>query len=169
MIVATLVMIGIALLVPWRLAQVNLRDDHAATDFLSAAASTLEPGSLVISSADAETFALWYGEWGGVKQWADEAQLGDATQGIGRTAEGSGPLAQADPDLILVNYALYQFVWYRKLMHDLYPEVPKLGASFAEVIEANRSLRPIYFTELLPELPSTELIPVGIFWRLQTP
>jgi hypothetical protein len=150
-LVATLALIAIVALTAWRLPQLDLRHDHEAQDFLNAAATTLEPGSLVISSADAQTFALWYGQWA------------DGTAGAGDT------LAQAVPDLIFVNHALYQFGWYRNLMHDVYPEVPKLGATFAELIEANRSLRPIYTTEPLPELPPAELIPAGFFWRLHTP
>jgi hypothetical protein len=150
-----LAMIGIVVLTLWRLPQLDLRNDHAAQDYLNAAATTLEAGSLVISSADAPTFALWYGEWG-------------------NHVKDGGTLAQALPDLVFVNHALYQFGWYRNLLHDLYPEVPMMGASFAELIAANRSLRPIYFTEppnqLAPdEISAAEWIPVGAFWRLKRP
>ena len=123
----------------------NLRNDQDARVFLDAAKTTLVAGSIVVSSADAPTFALWYGQW------------------------GSGELAQTVPDLVIVNYALYQFGWYRELMHDLYPDVPMIGAPFAEMLAANRSLRPIYLVEALPEVPAAELTPAGIFWRLKAP
>jgi hypothetical protein len=143
--VSILAAIGLIVLIGWRLPQLDLRHDHEAQDFLNAAATTLEPDSLVISSADAATFALWYGEW------------------------GSGSLAQTVPNLVFVNFALYQFGWYRDLMHDLYPDVPSMGASFDELIAANRSLRPIYLTEPLPDVPAAALTPVGIFWRVNRP
>jgi hypothetical protein len=144
-IVATLAVVGIIVLIPWRMGQLDLHDDSDARDFLDAAVTTLEPGSLVISSADAQTFALWYGQW------------------------GSGTLAQAVPNLVLVNHALYQFDWYRQLVHDLYPEIPSMGTTIAALIAANRSLRPIYITEPLPELPPDTVTPEGIFWRVNAP
>jgi hypothetical protein len=147
--VGLVVLIGLMTLTLWRFPQLDLRADREAEDFLSAATLTLQPNSLVISSADAETFALWYGEW------------------------GSGTLAEAVPDLILINYALYQFGWYRQLMHDLYPEVPGMGEAFETLIAANRALRPIYLAEYpampLPVFPSDQLTPEGIFWRLTMP
>jgi hypothetical protein len=144
-IVVMLPAVGLLSLIPFRLAPLDLRHDRAATDFVHAAAQILEPGSLVISTADAPTFALWYGQW------------------------GSGTLAQAVPDLVFVNHALYQFGWYRDLMHDLYPEVPNMGTTIADLIAANRRLRPIYLTEPLPELPVDTLTPIGAFWHLEVP
>jgi hypothetical protein len=152
-IVAGVTLAAIVALTLWRLPQLDLRHDRAAQDFLDNAALTLEAGSLVISSDDAPTFALWYGQWGSFEGSLDES---------------SGPLAQAVPDLIIVNHALYQFGWYRDLMHDLYPEIPMMGASFAELIAANRPLRPIFLTEPLSEVPAAELTPAGAFWRLNT-
>jgi hypothetical protein len=144
-VVIMLPVIGLLFLIPSRLPQIDLRNDQAARDFIDAAVQTLEPGSLVISSADAPTFALWYAQW------------------------GSGTLAQAVPDLVFVNHALYQFGWYRDLMHDLYPEVPNIGTTMADLIEANRRLRPIYLTEPLPELPVDTLTRIGPFWHLKSP
>ena len=154
-LVVIVALVGVVTLSAWRLPQLDLRTDREARDFLSSAAATLEPGSLVISSADAETFALWYGAW------------------------GSGTLLETVPDLVFVNYALYQFGWYRLLVHDLYPDVPNMGADFADLIAANRKMRPIYFTEPLPEyfseilapetLPSETLTAETVFWRLNSP
>jgi hypothetical protein len=143
--VASLILAGLVWLGLWRLPQIDIRGDQDAQHFLDAATTTLEAGSLVISSADAPTFALWYGQW------------------------GSGELAQEAPDLIIVNYALYQFGWYRDLMHDLYADIPMMGAPFADLLAANRSLRPIYLVEALPEVPTAILTPAGVFWRLEPP
>ena len=148
-LVTTFALLALVVLVNWRLPQYDLRHDQEAQTFLNAAATTLEPGSLVISNADATTFALWYGQWGS-------------------SFAGDGTLVQAVPDLVLVNYALYQFGWYRNLLHDLYPEVPKIDASIVELIEANRGLRPIYLTEPLPEVAEREVTQTGIFWRMNT-
>ena len=150
-LLATLALLALVILLSSRLPQFDLRDDHEAQAFLDAAATTLKPGSVVISVADAHTFALWYGQWG---------------SNLGGKIEGDDTLAQAVPDLVLVNYALYQFGWYRDLLHDQYPELLKIDATFAEFVAANRAVRPIYFTEQLPEIPQTELMQTGVFWRL---
>ncbi len=120
-----------------RLPQVDLRQDHAARDFLTAA-TTLPADALVVSSGDAETFALWYGAWGG------------------------GGLAEHE--LVLVNSALYQFGWYRRLMHDVYPNVPKMGADWQELIVANQPLRPIFYVDP-PPVADGEFAAEGRFWR----
>lgn len=134
---------GIVLLtlVALRLPAISLRDDQEARVYLAESAAALEPGSLILSSADAATFALWYGQW------------------------GSGALAAQTPDLVMVNYALYQFGWYRNLMHDLYPNVPGMGEPLATLLAANAAQRPIFVTEPLPGLPPAELTPVGPLWR----
>lgn len=149
---AGLCIVAIAAATLWRFPTFDLRNDRAAQEFLDAAMTTLEPGSLVVSSADAPTFALWYGQW------------------------GSGELAERVPDLILVNHALYQFGWYRNLMHDHYQayypgenQLPPFDASFEKFLSANRLVRPVYFAEQLPVVPAAELTPVGIFWRLDPP
>jgi hypothetical protein len=157
-LLATAALIGVVTLLFWRFPQNDLRQDHEAQDFLKAAASTFSPGSLIISSADAPTFALWYGQWGsGLINAKDEG------------GTGNGTLAQTVPGLVFVNFALYQFDWYRNLMHDLYPTIPNMGASFDQLIESNRSVRPIYFTERLSDTPLIEMTPVGKFWRLDPP
>lgn len=148
-VIAAATLIGLVALTIWRFPQLDLRHDNEAQEFLKAA-STLEANSLVISSADAPTFALWYGAWG--------TSIEDRDTG-----------AEALQDLVIVNHALYQFGWYRDLLHDLYPWVPSMGAPFPELIAANRSLRPIYLTEALPEVPASDLEPAGPFWRLAAP
>jgi hypothetical protein len=134
-------LIGLAL---WRGPALSLRHDDEATRYLAAVSAVLPPGSLVISSADAPTFALWYGAWGG------------------------GKLAQSAPDTIFLNAALFEFGWYRRLMHDLYPQAVAPGATLPQIIAANRQHRPVFFTE--PELASgAELVPVGPLWQWVDP
>ena len=126
----------------WRLPALSLRDDREATQFLTAAAQAIPSHSVVISGADAPTFALWYGAWAG------------------------GELDVAGQDLVLLNADLLQFGWYRRLMHDLYPAVVAPGASLEEVVATNRELRPILVTE--PELvPGRAVTPAGPLWRLE--
>lgn len=117
---------GIALLLlialPVRWGNTSLRGDHTARDFVRTAAATIEPGAIVISSRDNETFALWYGTW------------------------ASGEIARAAPGIVLVNEALYQFDWYARLQQTLHPDVAGAGTSADALIEANRGLRPIFVT-----------------------
>ncbi|HXF64425.1 MAG TPA: DUF2723 domain-containing protein [Caldilineaceae bacterium] len=140
-LVALLILAAIGGLAVWRLPSISLHHDGEAETFLSAAAATFEPRSLVISNGDAETFALWYGVW------------------------GSKTLAAQVPELVLVNVSLYQFEWYHRLLGDLYPGLPGVGRPFDELLAANRALRPIYTTEPLPEL-ADRWTPQGRFWRL---
>jgi hypothetical protein len=143
-LIAALAIAGFGGLVAWRLPALTLRHDAEAEQYLAAAAATLEPGSLVLISADAETFALWYGVW------------------------GSGVLAAQVPDLVLVNASLNQFDWYRRLLVATYPDVPGIGQSITGLIAANQSDRPIYATEPLPELAGV-LEAEGLFWRFSPP
>lgn len=131
-------LIGVAAL---RLPEMSLRHDRAAQDFLTQAAATLEPNSLVISRSDAQTFALWYGVWGS-----------DALDGV--------------PGLVLINDALYHFDWYRRLLADLYPQVPGIGGPFNDLLRANAALRPIFLAEPLTDLPGAHRA-AGPFWRLE--
>jgi hypothetical protein len=131
------VVTGLILLMAYRLPQLDLRQDHAAEDFL-AAATTLPSGALVVSAGDAETFALWYGVWGG--------------GGLG------------DRDLVVVNSLLYQFGWYRRLMQDVYPDVPHMGARWPVMLEANQPLRPILYVEP-PPAADGDFAVAGRFWR----
>lgn len=132
--------IGVSL---YRLPAISLRQDDKAIRFVQGVSAVLEPGSLVFSSADAETFGLWYGTW------------------------ASGEIAAAAPDLILVNVALYQFEWYRNLLPRLYPDLPGTGtARVADILVTNRGQRPIFFTEQIGPADPEELEKVGPIWRL---
>jgi hypothetical protein len=130
------------ILTGFRFSHYSLRMDREATDYLGELAQTLEPGSLIFSSADAETFTLWYGVY------------------------ASGELREAAPDSALINVALYQFPWYRKLVADLYPDLPGVGGTTVDsILAANVGRRPIYFTEVVAPATQEQLTPTGSFWQ----
>jgi hypothetical protein len=133
---------GVVLLfITLRFPAISLRQEMEAQKFLASAQAIIEPSSIVISDADAETFALWYGAW------------------------ASGDLLQRAPGIVLVNYSLYQFPWYRRLLRDLYPAVPGVGDSVEQLISLNQHNRPIFFSEKLPWASAEQLQPAGNLWR----
>ena len=132
---------GVVILTAVRLPTMSLRQDNQARAFLNGVITAVEPGSLLISSADQETFAIWYGAW------------------------GSGELLRLEPPPIFVNYALLQFPWYRRQLAGQYPNIPGLDQSLEQVITANAGIRPIYFSEQLSVVPAERLEPVGPIWR----
>lgn len=141
---ASVTLIGLIILVGWRWSTVSASHDLRAEIFLQETLATLEPGSIVVSSADAETFALWYGAW------------------------GSGELLERYPDTVLINYALYQFPWYRRLLQAHYPEVVGQSSSVEEVLAANGD-HPIYFSEQFSFWPPEQLEAAGPIWRYVVP
>ena len=128
-------------LIVWRIPSMSLQMESEAQAFLDDAAARIEPGSIVISGNDAETFALWYGAW------------------------GSGVLHRTEPQPILINYALLQFDWYRRSTAGLYPEVPGIEQSLTEILAENEQSRPIYFSEDLSTVTGRKLEPFGKLWR----
>lgn len=135
------VVMGLVGLTIWRWSTVSARVDLRAQTFLTETIAVLEPQSIVISSADAETFALWYGAW------------------------GSGELLAKHPDTVLINYALYQFDWYRRLVRELYPEVVGQSDSVEEILAAQGKTHPIFFSEQFSFWPADEMTPAGPIWR----
>ena len=135
---------GLLLLTVVRYPSYSPAQDEDASLFLQSAISVLEPGSLVFSSGDKETFALWYGAW------------------------ASGELEQAAPGTVFVNVALFQFDWYRIQLQRQYPDLPGVDkGNAAAILHANAQQRPIFFSEVIsPALPD-DLIPVGLLWRYQ--
>ena len=141
LLVSAVVGIGLLALVLWRAPALSLRNDQEAREFLAATIAVIEPDSIVVSSGDARTFALWYGAW------------------------ATGELERAAPGVVLVNEALYQFSWYRRLLAGLYPDVAGVDISVAELIERHADRRPVYFTETPPDLAADRLMPSGLLWR----
>lgn len=137
-------MAGILLLTIVRLPSLSLRQDDSARRFLAGAVQVLEPESIVFSSADAETFALWYGAW------------------------ASGELLEAAPGSALVNVALLQFEWYRALLVRLYPDLAGVeSGDAAAILRANAGVRPIFFSEIVAPAGREQVRPAGSIWRYQ--
>lgn len=132
--------VGLGLLVGWRWTTISARHDLRAQQFLAETSAVLEPTSIIISSADAETFTLWYGAW------------------------GSGELLSTHPDLVVLNYALFQFPWYRRLVASQYPTVVGESNSVEEVMALNPD-RPVFFSENFSFWPEAEMDAIGPIWR----
>jgi hypothetical protein len=126
-----------------RFPALSLREDHVAQAFVTGAAAVLEPNAILVSLADNETFALWYGAW------------------------ASGELSRKAPGLVLINYSLYQFDWYRRLLRAQYPTVVGNQPSVEAILADQADQRPIFFSERLAYVPATQLQPVGPLWRYQ--
>lgn len=124
-----------------RAPQLSLHSDTEAIAWLDSVADEIEPGGIVVSSGDRQTFALWYGAW------------------------ASGKLLEQAPDAVIVNDALYQFDWYPRLLGDLYPDVSGVDDSFEELLRLNVHARPIYFVEPLDSVSAADQEPAGSIWR----
>ncbi len=135
--------LGIALLVltAVRWPSLSLRQDQEARQFLADVNEILEPGSIVISRADHDTFALWYSAW------------------------ASGDLLRHAPDTVLINDGLYQFDWYQRLLATLYPTIVGESHSVQEILAANHGKHPIFFTQDLGLVPTDQLEAIGPLWR----
>lgn len=142
-VVAAIAGVGLLLLVVLRWPAIALRNDGEARAYVVAVGEVLAPESILFTLADRETFAAWYGTWAG------------------------GSLRAAAPGLIPVNESLYQFDWYQRLQHDLYPDVPAIDQSARAVVEANLGSRPIFFAEKPAWLDPDSLEAVGPLWRVK--
>lgn len=138
-----LALVALSVLLFVRYPAVSLRTDTEAQQYLTEATEIIEAGSIVVTGRDFETFALWYGAW------------------------GSGDLSAHAPDTVLVNYALYQFDWYQRLMAAVYPHVAGVDTSVPALLEAHAWSRPIFFSEKLDIVPEAQLTPAGPLWRYQ--
>lgn len=142
---AVLVLVGVTGLTGWRWSTQSLHQDRQVDTFISDVLAVIDADSIIISSADAETFALWYAAW------------------------GNGVLLERAPKVVLLNYALYQFPWYQRLMATLYPDVVGDGSSFEELLAHNAGQRTIYFSEKFAFWPAEQMEPAGPIWRYRPP
>ncbi len=125
------------------LANANTQADEGRR-FVESAAAVLKADSLVFSSGDEETFALWYGAW------------------------ASGEMEDAAPGMVLVNVALLQFDWYRAQLRRQYPDLAGVAEGNAQaILRANVGKRPIFFAEVVEPARPDELIPAGLLWQYQ--
>lgn len=140
---AVVSVMGLVGLISWRWSTQSLRQDRQVDQFIAGALEVIEPNSIIISSADAETFALWYAAW------------------------GSGVLREKAPDAVLINYALYQFPWYQRLVATLYPTVVGENRSVEEIVMRNADQRSVFFSEKFSYWPAEQMEPAGSIWRYQ--
>jgi hypothetical protein len=133
--------VGVIALLVLHFPEASLRHDQEAEQFLAQVIELVEPNAIIVTNTDATTFAVWYGAW------------------------GDGELLNAAPEAIVLNYALYQFDWYRRLQADLHPDVPGVDESVGAVVAANDGKRPVYFTEEIPEFTGRHAYPVGPLWQ----
>ncbi len=141
---ALLTLVGLLALTGWRWSTISARTDLRAQTFLHETIATIKPHSIIISSGDAETFALWYGAW------------------------ASGELLEQYPDTVLINYALYQFPWYQRLVAARYPNVVGTSSSVEEIMARNAD-RPIFFSEHFSFWPAEQMEAAGPIWRYIAP
>lgn len=140
-VLAGLLLIGCGGLLLVRLPQIAVRQDGEAQAYLRTVIETVEPDSLIITSEDKDTFAIWYSAW------------------------GSGDLLRSRPDVAIINHSLCQFSWYQRLISELYPDVVQNQTTAAQIVAVNRGRRPIYFTEQVNFVPTEQLEAVGPLWR----
>jgi hypothetical protein len=134
-------LLGCAVLLSLRLPTLSVRSDLEAHDYLQKVAAVLEPNSLVITSEDRDTFAVWYGVW------------------------GDGELLQRAPGIAVINYSLCQFPWYQRLITRLYPTVVQNQPTIDQILTNNLDQRPIYFSQKVDTIPAERLKPAGPLWR----
>lgn len=135
-------LIGLAAITGVRWPDHALTQERAAEQYLDAVKEVLEPDSIVFSTSDPETFALWYGAW------------------------ARGDLLEQVPGAVLLNTSLFQFDWYRELMVAVYPEVAGIrSGSVGGLVAANVGIRPIYFAEPTDLVPVEQLERTGPLWR----
>jgi len=142
--VALVALVGLLVLAGWRWPTISARTDTRAETFVHETLAILEPRSIIISSSDAETFSLWYSAW------------------------GSGELLAQYPDTVLINYALYQFPWYQRLVAAQYPTVVGESRTVEEILAMNAD-RPIFFSEHFSFWPAEQMEAVGPIWRYVAP
>lgn len=137
---ALLLGLAILLLTSWRWSTFSLRNDVAAREFLAESAAVVAPNSIIVSRGDEHTFALWYGVWAG---------------------------KELPANLVLVNDSLTQFEWYRRLLAQVYPNVPGLDQPIQSLIEQNRAERQIFLADENGLLPADALTPIGPLWKVK--
>ena len=118
----------------------DLRGDHEARDFVSAALEEAEPGSLILTSSDRATFALWYGVYG----------------------------LRRRSDLAVLNVNLHGYDWYDATFAETHAGVLPPGARLEESIPALAVQRPVYRADdLALDLPGIVEEQTGVLVRLR--
>jgi hypothetical protein len=124
---------------------VNVSRCDAASGYAREGIAVLPPDALVLSHGDGRTFALWYG----------------------------ASVLEPRPDVVILYDNLLDWPWYRDEVRRRHPEVglPPVGLSRpvmrGAMIERHLDERPVYVTELEPELAHLfTAAPAGPLYRV---
>ena len=135
--------VGLLLMGVLRWPAIALRNDAEARDYLAAVGDVVEPGSILVTLGDTETFAAWYGTW------------------------ASRSLAHSAPGVIPINESLYQFDWYRRLQADLHPTIGGVGESREALGAPPLGQRTLHFGQLTTYVGQSEVCHFGARWRIK--
>jgi len=117
--------------------------DRRAMTFVDEAFAILPPRAVVVSWSDEQTFALWYGQ-----------------------------ATHQRHDMVVVDWDLTQYAWYRAQLRRRWPELAPLPESddpalvMPALIRLAIPARPVYVPRGRPELSTATLAPAGSWWRV---
>lgn len=118
----------------------DLRNDREARDFLSAALAEAEEGSLILTSGDRSTFALWYGVYG----------------------------LRRRSDLAVLNVNLHGYDWYDATFARVHGDLLPRATPLEESLVALAARRPVYRADDLGlALPGIVEERTGVLVRLR--
>ncbi len=123
----------------------DVHRDRAALDYARGAMAALPPGALVLAHGDGRTFSLWYGAL----------------------------VLDPRPDVVILYDNLLDWPWYRRLLAERNPHLPLPPTGLSRpvlrgaILERFLEDRPVYVTELEPELASLfTATPAGPLYRV---
>jgi transmembrane protein TMEM260 (protein O-mannosyltransferase) len=124
----------------------TLARDTSAYDYALSGTETLEKNAIVLSRGDGRTFSLWYGS----------------------------TVLRSRPDVVVVYESLLDWPWYRKHLAARYPDLlipPRAPEAMRRYlfIDANLARRPVYVTEVPPDLARYDLVLAGPLFRVLGP
>ena len=157
----------IVLLLGIRLPEISLRDDREAMQYLESVAAQLPERSILISTQDAETFALWYGVWASgelLPQHGNKGSAPAANASLNRAGAGQTGVAQAGQatiEPVLINQSLLQFGWYQRLIQERYHFLPSIREPLPTLLKANLETHTVFLTEEGSIDPNATLSPTG--------
>jgi hypothetical protein len=125
----------------------DLRADREATEFITSALASAEPGALIITGGDRTTFALWYHRYA----------------------------VAGREDIAIVSSSLWGFDWYNRTLSIHHPEVAAFNEEgrskdLQELVGASLSRRPVYVTgDAREAVAGYALEPADPLYRLRPP
>ncbi len=127
----------------------DLSDTRGAQAYAHEALEAVEPGALILVGSDVYTFTLWYYHY---------------VEGL-------------RPDVLVINYPMLAFDWYRRTVAIHHPDMRGPGpnatrATKLDLVLRNLDQRPVYIAENEEGdhvLPGLEVTPVGNLWRVTAP